>query len=106
MTTDKNIKRFQLEILVKDMGVLAQKFDLFQGLMEDQMRDAGYVPMLDLGTHVASLYNQTRDEFNVKLTSHAIYVGKRKACTIQGQAGTKLIPLPIHPPKSEQSSDN
>jgi hypothetical protein len=99
--TDKNIKRFQLEVTVKDSSVYMKKVESYVKMLEDDMRSKGYIPVLDLGVHTKVDYNGKA--FNYTLTMHGVYLGRKKAWETQGLAGGKIIPKTTTTSKSVSS---
>lgn len=80
--TDKNIKRYQMEVEVEDSGVFMQKFDQFNHTLTVRLRDDGYVPLLDLPTFVTVDYKE--EHFHYVLTVQAVFVGKKRSWHIAG----------------------
>ena len=97
MSTNKNIKRFQLPVTVEDSSVFVSKSVSLIKTLSDIMRGQGFVPVLDLGVHVTVDYDG--EKFNYTLTQHGIYLGKVTAWKIEGLSGDKLIPRNIHTSK-------
>ncbi len=80
--TDKNIKRYQMEVEVEDSGVFMHKFPQLNNVIVTQARDDGYVPLLDLPTWVTVDYREER--FHYILTVQTVYVGKKRSWDIEG----------------------
>lgn len=100
--TDRNIKRFQLDVQVKDSGVLMEKEHDYVRIIQDNMRSEGYVPVLDLGVWRTVDYDEKGDTFSYTLTIQGVFVGKRKAWEIEGLLSGRLLPKSIPENKLEQ----
>jgi hypothetical protein len=73
-------------------------------LLEEDAREMGYVPVLDLDTLWSTSYNLERNTWAYSSVLYCIYVGKRKAREWEGWQNGKLIPRPTQKHTSEQSS--
>lgn len=90
--TDKAIKRFQLDVWVKDTGDWhSQSYDRVNDLV-NIMRERGYVPVLDLNPYIKVEYNEKEDRFELVLTMHGVHVGRSKSWDTEGIANGKLLP--------------
>lgn len=88
-----NIKRFSLEGMGKDRSKLFDLRDSFQRLLTEDMRQKGYVPLLDFGPLWNTEYNPRTEKYYVDMSVYGIYVGKAKSWTIEGiSAEGKLLP--------------
>lgn len=69
--------------------------DLVEKLCElliDEMRDDGYIPMLDLTPRIFNDYNSGTHE--VKVTLYGAYVGKRRSREYEGISSWKMFKKP------------
>lgn len=58
------------------------KFDArykFENVMDDQLRDKGHVPVLDMSTQWYTSWDAEHEHYEFKLVMLGVYVGKRKA---------------------------
>lgn len=97
--TDKNIKRFQMEFQVEDSGVFMQKRDQYSSVLITQLRDNGYVPLLDLPTFTTVDYREERFYFTI--TVQSVYVGKKSSWQIDGILHGKVVLKSTPETKSE-----
>jgi hypothetical protein len=88
---NKQIKQFELEGVIGDDAALPKSKEWFGKLVQDSMRDLGYVPVLDLDTHWYVDYNPGKDTYNFKIILFGIFVGKRKQAEIVGYSGQSFI---------------
>lgn len=51
----------------------------FENIIEDQLREAGSVPVMDRNTLWTIHWNEDKDIYDFELTMYGVYVGKRKA---------------------------
>lgn len=85
----KNIKQFRLDVTVNDSGDFLSHIDTFRRtLINDIMRDKGYIPVLDLDVFIEVIY---KEQFHYTLWAYGIYVGKKKAWQYEGMTQHKLI---------------
>jgi len=90
--TDKNIKRFQYDIQVKDSGDFLKQYDSLIKTFTGMMRDEGYVRILDLDPYHQVEYDESKDVFNYVLTLQAVYVGRKQAACTEAMVNGKLLP--------------
>lgn len=100
----QNIKRFQLEGQFADEARMPHVRLHYENIVIEQMRDVGYIPVLDLGSGWSTSMRED-ETFDFLLTIHGIYVGRKRAWDIEGISGEKLIPR-TPPTKSNESSKN
>lgn len=60
--------------------------------IEHQIRDAGYLKVLDLDPVWITEYNHTDDKWFFHLSIYAVYVGKKKSWEYEGITQGKLVP--------------
>ena len=89
--THKVIKRFQLEGQISDDSDIVRLRQQHINLLVAQMRDEGYVPVLDLDPAVALDFKGMSYDFLI--TMHGVYYGKAKAKVIYGVAGNREVPM-------------
>lgn len=87
---DKMISRFSLEGVSSDDKLLRTKESATIELT-CQMKDQGYVPVLDLDHGWMTQMNEDQN-IEFKLAIHGVYVGVDKAWQYSGITGGKLVP--------------
>jgi hypothetical protein len=97
MTTHKNIKRFQIAVEFLDNAQLISLRPQYENLLTHDMRSKGYVRVLDIDPAFSVEF--TGETWRFLMTLHGVYVGKRKACQVEGITQNKLIPRSMHPIK-------
>jgi hypothetical protein len=93
-----DIKKFSLSGLMGDNNIVRGKEILVKNL-EDQMRDTGFVPVLDLEPQFTLDYNAQDEQYNFELTVYGAYVGKDKSWDTAGLMTGKPIMRSITSPK-------
>ena len=88
--THKRIKRFQIEFCSVDDTQIIKMKDLSEKTLTTQMRDAGYIRVLDIDPTLNIEFNGTT--FRYLMTIHGVYVGKKQAWQLEGITQNKLIP--------------
>lgn len=73
----KQIKRYTHEGFIRDDSCFIRLRGELERLIEQQMRDEGYVPVYELGSHWSTCWLE--DKYSFKLTMYAAYAGKVKA---------------------------
>ena len=62
----------------------------YERLSLQDMRDKGYVPVLDLEPQFSIKYNEHKDNYSFFLEMFGVYVGKKKAQEIEGFSGQQF----------------
>lgn len=81
----KNIKRFGLDGSIGDDKDFIKSRESFTHMILEEMRDSGYVPVLDLGPLWSTSWNG--ESFDFVLSLYGVHVGMRKAREIEGYDG-------------------
>ncbi len=98
----KTIKRFGIEGTIGDKDIIRMR-EQFESLTLREMREEGYVPVLGMGPFWSTVYQKDTDDYLFILSMHGYYVGRRKACMIEGiSVDGRTIPLSV-PSKSKPS---
>ena len=63
---------------------------MYERTLLQQMRDRGYVPILDLEPQFSIKYNEKKDTYSFNLEMFGVYVGKKKAQEIEGFSGQQF----------------
>lgn len=65
--------------------------DLMTRELEEEMREEGCVPVLDINVHWSTEYSEKEKCFNFKITMYGIYVGGEDLSAIIGFSEGKLM---------------
>ena len=88
--THKRIKRFQINVEFLDDSDMIRIRHQYENLLIHQMRDQGYVRVLDIDTAFSVEF--TGETWKFLMTLHGVYVGKKQAWLSEGITQGKLIP--------------
>jgi hypothetical protein len=112
MGVHDGVKKFQMQSQIGDDSSFIRQRETQEKLLTEQMRDMGYVPVLDLGPFWStSLLREPDDigqydtvKYESTLTMYGTFVGKRKACQYLGMDGTgRYYPISTQKSKSNRS---
>ena len=78
--------------IIKDDSLFQSSRENYERLLVQQMRDKGYVPVLDMMPQFNVKYNEQKDHYTFLLVMYGIYLGKNKARQYEGFSGQGLIP--------------
>lgn len=98
--THKRIKRFQIDVEFYDNAQLISLRPQYENLLTHDMRSRGYVRVLDIDPAFSVQF--TGETWKFLMTLHGVYVGKKKACEVEGMAQGKLIPRTTQQGKLKQ----
>ena len=98
--THKRIKRFQIDVEFYDNAQLISLRPQYENLLTHDMRSRGYVRVLDIDPAFSVQF--TGETWKFLMTLHGLYVGKKKACEVEGMAQGKLIPRTTQQGKLKQ----
>lgn len=87
----KQIHNFTVSGVIKDDSHLIQAREHYERLLVQQMRDGGYVPVLDMSPQFNLMYVQMKNQYAFNLTMFGVFVGKKKASLLEGFSGTDFI---------------
>lgn len=93
--THKRIKRFQINVEFLDDSDIIRIKHQYENLLIHDMRDKGYVRILDIDPAFSVEFNGETWKF--LMTIQGVYVGKRRAWDTEGMAQGKLIPRTLRP---------
>jgi hypothetical protein len=99
-----SVERFPLE------GVLTDKLNLVEHkarmvhFLEGDIRDRGFVPLLDMEPHYTQAWDAQEGHYTFKLSVYGVYVGKEKSWQVAGIMSGKSIMRHIPQINSNQSS--
>lgn len=86
----RNIKSFLISGVIKDDAGILKSRENYERLLVQDMRDRGYVPVLDLEPQFSIKYNQSKDTYSFFLEMFGVYIGKRKAQEVEGFSGQQF----------------
>jgi hypothetical protein len=86
----KNIRSFIRSGVFKDDAAVIRVREMHEKLLLQEMRDRGYVPVLDLESQFSLTYNEKKDNYSFYLEMFGVYVGKKKALDIEGFSGQQF----------------
>lgn len=78
------IKKFALDGIIADSSNLVKAKENLVKNLEDQMRDFGYVPALDLEPQFTLQFAPEYERYDFVLSIYGIYVGKDKSWDTAG----------------------
>ncbi len=85
----KNIKRFQVKVNFKDDSDMIRVKAQYENLLLQDMRNKGYVRVLDIDTNFSVEF--TGETWVFLMTLYGVYIGKKKAWLSEGITQGKLI---------------
>jgi hypothetical protein len=91
--THKAIKRFQIDGQIRDDSDIARLREQYVKLLVNQMRDEGYVQVLDLTPAFSIEYDKTKSTYKFLLTMHGVFYGKVRARELYGVANSREVPV-------------
>jgi hypothetical protein len=91
--THRPIKRFQVNVEFLDDSDMIRIRHQYESLLIHQMRDKGYVRVLDIDPAFSVEF--TGETWKFLMTLHGVYVGKKKAWQLEGITQGKSIPRSI-----------
>lgn len=92
--THRMIRRFQIKGITTDDRLVVTKQNCAREIT-NQMKDEGYVPLLDLTPAFSQLYHSENDQFEFVYTMHGVFIGLEDAWLYAGMTDGKLIPNTI-----------
>jgi hypothetical protein len=89
---NKKLKSFGMQGQIHDDAAIPRLRLEYERLIESDMREQGYVPILDLDIQFSLLYDEEQDQYEFDIVVYGVYVGKKKAHLYEGFSGQSLIP--------------
>jgi len=89
---NKKLKSFGMHGQIHDDAAIPRLRIEYQRLIETDMREQGYVPILDLDVQFSLSYDEQNDLYEFDIVVYGVYVGKKKAHLYEGFSGQSLIP--------------
>lgn len=101
----KTIKRFGLDGEIGDDADFARLRTQYEHMVVEEMRELGYIPVLDLGPYFSTEFDKEKSKYQFILSVYGVYVGRRRSWELEGISNGKEILKPTPPTKSKQSSE-
>jgi hypothetical protein len=89
---NKKLKSFVMQGQIHDDAAIPRLRLEYERLIESDMREQGYVPILDLDIQFSLLYDEEQDQYEFDIVVYGVYVGKKKAHLYEGFSGQSLVP--------------
>lgn len=89
---NKKLKSFGMQGEIHDDAAIPRLRAEYERLIESDMREQGYVPILDLDTQFSLLYYEDQDTYEFDIVVYGVFVGKKKSHMYEGFSGQNLIP--------------
>jgi hypothetical protein len=89
---NKKLKSFGMQGQIHDDSAIPRLRLQYERLIESDMREQGYVPILDLDIQFSLLYDEEQDLYEFDIVVYGVYVGKKKAHLYEGFSGQSLVP--------------
>jgi hypothetical protein len=89
---NKKLKSFGMQGKIHDDAAIPRLRIEYQRLIESDMREQGYVPILDLDIQFSLLYDEPNNLYEFDIVVYGVYVGKKKSHLYEGFSGQSLIP--------------
>ena len=89
---NKKLKSFGMQGQIHDDSSIPRLRAHYEQLIESDMREQGYVPILDLDIQFSLLYDEGKDLYEFDIVVYGVYVGKKKAHLYEGFSGQNLVP--------------
>lgn len=87
----KPIKKYTHSGFIRDDSDFIRLRNELERLLEQQMRDEGYLPVYDLGTFWSTSYDIKNKRYEFKLTIYASFAGRARALKYNYWQNGKLV---------------
>lgn len=94
-----------MEGKIGDDADFARLRSYYEAMILNDMRDRGYIPVLDLGPYWTTIYIKAEEAYDFMLSVYGIHVGRRRAWQLEGISDGREIKKPTPPTKSQQQSE-
>lgn len=91
-----DIKRFGLTGEITSDKFVSARESLIKEV-EDEMREEGYVPVLDLIAQFTRSLDPLRGVFHFELSIYGVYVGEEESCRVAGITNGTRVQKSTHP---------
>jgi hypothetical protein len=80
----EHVKRFQTAGTIASDSDFIRMRETYESFLITEMREAGYVPVLDLGPHWSTKYISDDKGYEFVITLYGVRVGKRRSWDLEG----------------------
>jgi len=101
----KTIKRFGMSGKIGDDADFARLRSYYEHMVLEEMRELGYVPVLDLGPYFSTAFDKPKAIYQFDLSVYGVYLGRRRSWEVEGISNGREIMRPTPPTKSKQPSE-
>lgn len=103
LATTRKIKAFHVDGIAADVEAVIRQRSELESRIVDDMREKGYVPVLDITPEMFTHYQHEEVEQNFKfaIIVYGVFVGKRKSRKIMGMLGPHQILFESPPDETE-----
>jgi hypothetical protein len=77
----------------------------YESMMLREMRDFGYVPVLDLGPYWSTEYDKPKNVYQFVMSIYGVYLGRRRSWEVEGISNGREVSRPTPPTKSRPPSE-
>lgn len=88
----RKIHNFTITGTIGDDAHFIRARENYERIMIQQMREKGYVPVLDMNPQFMVNYVEHKNQYGFMLTMFGVYVGKSKSQKYEGFSDQKFIP--------------
>lgn len=88
----RRIHNFTISGIIGDDSHIVKARENYEKILIQQMRDKGYVPVLDMLPQFKISYVEAKNQYGFILTLYGIFIGKSKVDNFIGFSGQDFIP--------------
>ncbi|QNN99160.1 hypothetical protein SEA_FAUST_57 [Streptomyces phage Faust] len=101
----KTIKRFGFQGEIGDDADFSRLRAQYENMILGEMRELGYVPVLDLGPYFSTIFDKPKNKYEFVLSVYGVYLGRRRSWEVEGISNGREVLRPTPPTKSKQPSE-
>ena len=87
----RKIHNFTISGVIADDSYIIAARRTYEKTLVQQMRDRGYVPILDMEPQFKISYIEKKNQYGFTLVMFGVYVGKSKAYVYEGFSGQEYL---------------
>lgn len=88
----RKIHNFTITGTIGDDAHFIRARENYERIIVQQMRDKGYVPVLDMNPQFVLNYIEQKNQYGFMLTMFGVFVGTKRAQKYEGFSDQKFIP--------------
>lgn len=88
----RKIHKFTITGTIGDDSHFIKAREMYERTITQQMRDKGYVPVLDMAPQFKLNYIEQKNQYGFMLTMFGVFVGRKRAYEVEGFSGQSFIP--------------